>query len=784
MLKAKFIQQHQIKATLLLLAAALILALLLSFNQFGYSISSTGFGKSNYFYFLKNSMVSIVFNQLGIAVFLIPLVLLIWSYRLFFNLSNNYIIAKLLLLLLVLLIAPLSVFSISGPSNAGILGNFLNTIFSEFNYYYFIISIILLALLIFISGITTKDLLVCLKIIAFLVSFFLNLIYNLVNNLKYKALQYLSNKSIIKSSSKIQQPNASNLSAAFASLDKDVWQNNLSTNKGNNITDNPIKSLNFSNLDNKELETFNQLNFSDLNTSNLDNNNLYNAPELKPSSSKNTANNASSAPPIKSYNVSSYNNYEISTELLDFKEERTLVNSQEIKELALKLEQVIKEFGIEGKIVNIQTGPVVTLFEITIPPGVKTSKVTSLETDIALRMKAFSVRIAVVPGKDVIGIEIPNQKRKTVYLRKLLEHKTFTKSEASLPINLGLDISGKPVVADLATMPHLLVAGTTGSGKSVAVNAMILSLLYKLSPQQCKMIMIDPKMLELSIYQDIPHLLTPVVTDPKKAIYALKWAVKQMEHRYSLMSCLGVRNISSYNQKLKDTAFIAATKASLLERDGFETEFPFMPYIIVIIDEMADLMLVAGKEIEAAVQRLAQMARAAGIHLIMATQRPSVDVITGTIKANFPTRISFQVSSRIDSNTILGDKGAEQLLGKGDMLYMLGVGRLLRVHGPFVSDKEVDKVVTILKSMAAPEYITDVTVDKESSETTNNEDELDELYNEVINLIKEEQKISTSYIQRRFQIGYNRAARIVESLEQNEVISKPSATGKREILIN
>ncbi|KAL0263835.1 UNVERIFIED_CONTAM: hypothetical protein PYX00_011135 [Menopon gallinae] len=468
----------------------------------------------------------------------------------------------------------------------------------------------------------------------------------------------------------------------------------------------------------------------------------------------------------------------------DNKEERSSMSTQEIKELAIRLEQVIKEFGIDGKIVNIQPGPVVTLFEITIPPGVKTSKVISLETDIALRMKAFSVRIAVVPGKDVIGIEIPNQKRKTVYLRKLLEHKAFTKSEAALPLILGLEISGKPVVVDLATMPHLLVAGTTGSGKSVAINDMILSLLYKLSPQQCKMIMIDPKMLELSIYQDIPHLLTPVVTDPKKAIYALKWAVKQMEHRYNLMSYLGVRNISGYNAKLKDISAISAIKASILEKEGYELDFPFMPYIIVIIDEMADLMLVAGKEIEAAVQRLAQMARAAGIHLIMATQRPSVDVITGTIKANFPTRISFQVSSRIDSNTILGDKGAEQLLGKGDMLYMMGVGRLLRVHAPFVSDKEVDTVVSILKEMATPEYINDITTEKGTSESKNEDDHLDELYDEVVNLIKQEQKVSTSYIQRRFQIGYNRAARIIESLEENGVISKASATGKREILIS
>lgn len=477
--------------------------------------------------------------------------------------------------------------------------------------------------------------------------------------------------------------------------------------------------------------------------------------------------------------------YHVPLSFLNIKPQKNTTSTFEIKENAIALEQIIQEFGINCKVVNIKTGPVVTLYEIAIPAGVKTSKLISLEADIALRMKAISVRIAVVAGKDVVGIEIPNSNRKTVFLKEILQSKAFKESDAKLPIALGYDINGNAIVVDLATMPHLLIAGTTGSGKSVGVNGMILSLLYKLPPEQCKLIMIDPKMLELSVYQDIPHLLTPVVINPKQAIAALKWVVKEMENRYYQMSLFAVRNIIGFNEKVENHEAVAKLQADLYEKQGLEIEFKKIPYIVVIIDEMADLMMVAGKEVEMAVQRLAQMARAAGIHLITATQRPSVDVITGTIKANFPTRISFQVSSKIDSRTILGEQGAEQLLGRGDMLYMSGVGRVQRVHGAFVEDNEVSDVVNYLKDLSSPDYIDNITsVSIISYDANNNgDDEKDGIYSEVIEMIHNEGKVSTSFIQRKFQIGYNRAARIVEQLEDDGIISKANSMGKREILI-
>jgi S-DNA-T family DNA segregation ATPase FtsK/SpoIIIE len=464
--------------------------------------------------------------------------------------------------------------------------------------------------------------------------------------------------------------------------------------------------------------------------------------------------------------------------------EQKNINSNEIKSNAIKLEQIMLEFGIKGKITGYQTGPVVTLYEISIPPGIKSAKLIALEKDIALRMKANSVRIAIIPGRDVIGLEYPNQKRQTVFIRNLLEAHHFKNKSLNLPLILGDSINGSPIIADLSTMPHLLIAGTTGSGKSVSVNAMILSLLYGLSPDECKFIMIDPKMLELSIYQDIPHLLTPVVTDPKQALQALKWAVREMENRYRLMSLLGVRNIKGFNEKIQNEKEIEEIKQKLEEQGDYDTSFSSLPYIVVVIDEMADLMLTSGKDVESAVQRLAQMARASGIHLIMATQRPSVDVITGTIKANFPTRISFQVSSPIDSRTILGTQGAEQLLGKGDMLYMPGVGRIQRVHGPFVSDKEVEDVVTHLKSLGSPNYIESIFIEdsQDPAAGISSEENKDALYNEVINIMKQDGKFSISYIQRKLQIGYNRAARIIEQLEDDGVISKPNSLGKRELL--
>jgi DNA segregation ATPase FtsK/SpoIIIE, S-DNA-T family len=473
-----------------------------------------------------------------------------------------------------------------------------------------------------------------------------------------------------------------------------------------------------------------------------------------------------------------------------------------LSENARLLESVLEDFGVRGRIVKVRPGPVVTLYELEPAPGTKSSRVISLADDIARSMSAVSVRVAVVPGKNVIGIELPNASRELVTLRELVESKDFEKHTGALTLVLGKDIGGAPSMVDLARMPHLLIAGTTGSGKSVAVNTMILSLLYRLTPEQCRFIMIDPKMLELSVYDGIPHLLSPVVTDPSKAVVALRWAVREMENRYRAMSNLGVRNINGYNQRITE----AARKGETLMRSvqtGFDPESgePIyeeqaydmnpLPYIVVIVDEMADLMLVAGKEVEGAVQRLAQMARAAGIHVIMATQRPSVDVITGTIKANFPTRISFQVTSKIDSRTILGEGGAEQLLGQGDMLYMAGGGRISRVHGPFASDEAVERVVSFLRTQAEPDYIEEVTEgDHESPFIPSGDDSSgsgggsgdDEMYDRAVAVVCRERKASTSFVQRHLQIGYNRAARIVERMEAEGVISRANHAGKREVL--
>ncbi len=459
------------------------------------------------------------------------------------------------------------------------------------------------------------------------------------------------------------------------------------------------------------------------------------------------------------------------------------------------LASVLDDFGVKGEIVKVRPGPVVTLYELEPAPGTKTSRVVGLSDDIARSMSAISVRVAVVPGRSVIGIELPNTDRETVHLRELLASRTFEKTKSKLPLVLGKDIGGQPVITDLATMPHLLIAGTTGSGKSVGMNAMVLSLLYRLTPEQCRFIMIDPKMLELSVYEGIPHLLTPVVTDPKKAVVALKWTVREMEERYRAMSQLGVRNIEGYNARILE----AKKKGEILSRrvqTGFDAEgrpvfedqalgTEPLPFIVVVVDEMADLMLVAGKDVEAAIQRLAQMARAAGIHLVMATQRPSVDVITGTIKANFPARISFQVTSKIDSRTILGEQGAEQLLGRGDMLYMAGGGRITRVHGPFVSDEEVEQVVSHLKSQGTPEYIEEVTRDDEATEpgAPGGGDSGDALYDEAVALVAREGKASTSFVQRHLQIGYNRAARLIERMEKEGVVSPADRVGRREVLV-
>ncbi len=478
-----------------------------------------------------------------------------------------------------------------------------------------------------------------------------------------------------------------------------------------------------------------------------------------------------------------------------------VISREALESNARMLESVLDDFGIKGQITKVRPGPVVTLYELEPAPGTKTSRVVSLADDIARSMSAVAVRIAVVPGRSVIGIELPNATRETVYLREQLAAEEFERSDGKLILALGKDISGAPVYADLARMPHLLVAGTTGSGKSVAINTMIMSLLYRNTPATVRLIMIDPKMLELSVYDGIPHLLAPVVTEAGKAVMALKWVVREMENRYRAMSQLSVRNIAGYNQRLVE----AAKKGVELKRTvqtGFEptTGKPIyeeqdldltpLPYIVVIIDEMADLMIVAGKDVEAAVQRLAQMARAAGIHVIMATQRPSVDVITGTIKANFPTRISFQVTSKIDSRTILGEQGAEQLLGQGDMLYMAAGGRITRVHGPFVSDKEVELVTTQLRAQSEPDYVDAVTEEDDLEDVPGfgglqggNTSTGDGLFDQAVAVVARERKASTSFIQRHLQIGYNRAARIIEEMEQQGMISRANHVGKREILM-
>jgi S-DNA-T family DNA segregation ATPase FtsK/SpoIIIE len=488
-------------------------------------------------------------------------------------------------------------------------------------------------------------------------------------------------------------------------------------------------------------------------------------------------------------------------------EPKPSVKGQQVDTAALEnnarmLEGVLEDFGVRGQIVNVRPGPVVTLYELEPAPGIKSSRVIGLADDIARSMSAVSARVAVIPGKNAIGIELPNLKRETVFLRELVASAEFEKTKQKLALCLGKTIGGEPVIADLARMPHLLVAGTTGSGKSVAINTFLVSLLYRMTPDQCRLIMVDPKMLELSVYDGIPHLLAPVVTDPKKAVVALKWTVREMEERYRKMSKLGVRNIDGFNARVAE----AAAKGEVLSRivqTGFdrhsgepifeeeEIASEPMPFIVVVIDEMADLMMVAGKDIEGAVQRLAQMARAAGIHIITATQRPSVDVITGTIKANFPTRISFQVTSKIDSRTILGEMGAEQLLGQGDMLYMAGGGRIQRVHGPFVSDQEVEAIVAHLKTQGSPDYLDQITTGDEEDEDgegggaggLDGLEESADLYDRAVAVVLRDRKASTSYVQRRLQIGYNRAASIVERMEREGIVGAANHAGKREILV-
>ena len=798
---------------------------IITFNTSNNSIYSTGFSSVNSLFYLYNSFIIILYNLLNYSFYLLIPPLLSWSIKLWINKPVYFFKQKIVILIFIV-----SMFSYFLQSN-----HLANSIIGLFLYYQLsfittsldiVFLLFLVVLYLFTASISIKE---WISILYFKINLFtstldliilytkliINSLLKFSKNILSKKVQktHAPNKKIFIKPSKVNDFNTFNFqeNSLKSQINNDIPQdaeNNINFKK--NFLKDLLERSNTPTISKYNSKVFTKNQEEEEEESIIDKEDTNNFIEKtdKPENIQQHQNPIKTdsnythrlkeqnetyqqTPPPKSFfenhttKIITNNKYSIPINLFNKNPiEQKNINSNEIKSNAIKLEQIMLEFGIKGKITGYQTGPVVTLYEISIPPGIKSAKLIALEKDIALRMKANSVRIAIIPGRDVIGLEYPNQKRQTVFIRNLLETHHFKNKSLNLPLILGDSINGSPIIADLSTMPHLLIAGTTGSGKSVSVNAMILSLLYGLSPDECKFIMIDPKMLELSIYQDIPHLLTPVVTDPKQALQALKWAVREMENRYRLMSLLGVRNIKGFNEKIQNEKEIEEIKQKLEEQGDYDTSFSSLPYIVVVIDEMADLMLTSGKDVESAVQRLAQMARASGIHLIMATQRPSVDVITGTIKANFPTRISFQVSSPIDSRTILGTQGAEQLLGKGDMLYMPGVGRIQRVHGPFVSDKEVEDVVTHLKSLGSPNYIESIFIEdsQDPAAGISSEENKDALYNEVINIMKQDGKFSISYIQRKLQIGYNRAARIIEQLEDDGVISKPNSLGKRELL--
>ena len=795
---------------------------IITFNTSNNSIYSTGFSSVNSLFYLYNSFIIILYNLLNYSFYLLIPPLLSWSIKLWINKPVYFFKQKIVIL--IFLVSMFSYFLQSNHLANSIIGLFLYYQLSFITTSLDIVFLLFLVVLyLFTTSISIKE---WISILYFKINLFtstldliilytkliINSLLKFSKNILSKKVQktHAPNKKIFIKPSKVNDFNTFNFqeNSLKSQINNDIPQdaeNNINFKK--NFLKDLLARSNTQPISKYDSKVFKK-NQEDQNIIEQEDTNIFIEKTDKPENIQHhqtpikTDSNYThrlkeqnetyqQTPPPKSFfenhttKIITNNKYSIPINLFNKNPiEQKNINSNEIKSNAIKLEQIMLEFGIKGKITGYQTGPVVTLYEISIPPGIKSAKLIALEKDIALRMKANSVRIAIIPGRDVIGLEYPNQKRQTVFIRNLLEAHHFKNKSLNLPLILGDSINGSPIIADLSTMPHLLIAGTTGSGKSVSVNAMILSLLYGLSPDECKFIMIDPKMLELSIYQDIPHLLTPVVTDPKQALQALKWAVREMENRYRLMSLLGVRNIKGFNEKIQNEKEIEEIKQKLEEQGDYDTSFSSLPYIVVVIDEMADLMLTSGKDVESAVQRLAQMARASGIHLIMATQRPSVDVITGTIKANFPTRISFQVSSPIDSRTILGTQGAEQLLGKGDMLYMPGVGRIQRVHGPFVSDKEVEDVVTHLKSLGSPNYIESIFIEdsQDPAAGISSEENKDALYNEVINIMKQDGKFSISYIQRKLQIGYNRAARIIEQLEDDGVISKPNSLGKRELL--
>ncbi len=836
-----------------MLLGVILLGILITYNDIGYSLNSTPmFDNNSSLEKFRNIIADTLFQIFGISTYLFPSFLIFCSFEIYTTKQIRFLQYKIVSFFYSVVTIPPIIAIFFNNYDAGVLGLFLSHEIPIFNYFRYIFIILAVISLLFSFSISIKDIIYTQRSLFFICNLIYEKIISYINNNKETEYNHKEEKNKInimpdfdslkkegiKISNKLDffnkknSPNENEFSKETYNLESDNFKNSLfykNIQSMKEIDNNEENYDIYNNEDNHNKVDFNK-NFvndytgfsSNINPDNEQYKDQDNNLKQQMTQTYKTQNLLDESRIVKKITTNlpvtqqieekipatiidkneitiqlSKEDEQISTlkekkkpyhvplNFLNIQTQKNNTSTFEIKQNAINLEQIIQEFGINCKVVNIKTGPVVTLYEIAIPAGVKTAKIISLETDIALRMKAVSVRIAVVAGKDVVGIEIPNSNRKTVFLKEILQSKAFKESDAKLPVALGYDINGNAIVADLATMPHLLIAGTTGSGKSVGVNGMILSLLYKLPPEQCKLIMIDPKMLELSVYQDIPHLLTPVVINPKQAISALKWVVKEMENRYYQMSLLAVRNIIGFNQKLENTETIEKIEKDIYDKQGLDLKLKKMPYIVVIIDEMADLMMVAGKEVEMAVQRLAQMARASGIHLIMATQRPSVDVITGTIKANFPTRISFQVSSKIDSRTILGEQGAEQLLGRGDMLYMSGVGRVQRVHGAFVNDNEVSDIVNYLKDLSTPDYIDNITSVSITSYDASNEeeDEKDGLYSQVIEMIHSEGKVSTSFIQRKFQIGYNRAARIVEQLEYDGVISKANSVGKREILI-
>lgn len=692
---------------------------------------------------LGASISEVLLQAFGYSSFLICIILISWSYKLFFTKNLELFALNFLLLPFTVLLLSMIFKLINLPISSGFLAVQIfevlnNTSFLTFEYINYL-SIVFLFLIFFVSlyftmGLNVSEWKSIFIFIWTILSKSTLFVLKLINSRKQK-FNKQTKTSIFTSTSKIDRE-------LEPKIDFD------------NLKNQTVSSYNDESKVAKTIDLQDEIIFED---------NSYKTPDI----------NFLSKPEINKENI---------------------INQNELNTNAETLKNVLTDFKIDGEIIKVSPGPIVTMYELQPAPGIKASKIISLSDDIARNMSAMSARVAIIPGKNVIGIEIPNKIKNPVYLSELFKNGDFVNNDKNLILALGKDISGNAIFANLENMPHLLIAGTTGSGKSVGINVMITSILYKHSPEDCKFILIDPKMLELSVYEGVPHLITPVVTDPKKAIVALKWVVREMEARYKKMSLLGVRNIENYNHRIieainKSEKIIRSIPTGINPDTGqpqskqIEIENKKMPFIVVVVDEMADLMMVAGKEIEHAIQRLSQMARAAGIHLIMATQRPSVDVITGTIKANFPSRISFQVSSKFDSRTILGDEGAERLLGKGDMLMMTAGGITKRIHGPFISDKEIENIVKSLQKQGRPEYDDDI-LKEESLEDSNNlvsDTEQDELFQECIEIIKKEGKASTSLLQRKLQIGYNRAARIMDQLEDQDYISQANHVGKREI---